>query len=74
MLFVGVLFQMAQISQVDTVMFCAQRCYLIGVVPAFWHPGGPFLVCRDDFGTSGHPWRAMGAAGWTRGGGLQDFV
>ena len=41
-------------------------CHLGGLVPPIWYPG-------DHFGTSGPPWRTLGAAGWTRGSPERDF-
>ena len=44
----------------------------------FWHSGRPFWHLGSTpggyFGTSGTRWRAVGAAGWTRDGSLQDFI
>ena len=38
-----------------------------GTIVAPWEPPG------NHFGSSGPPWRTIGAAGWTRGGPEQDF-
>ena len=46
-------------------LLAPRGCHLRGLVRLFWHAG-------DHFGTSGALRKAMGAAGWTRGGTEQD--